>query len=847
MLPPSHPLRQSFTRYARWIAVHVQFTFPASIVLAFLLTYPMFFLYTTDTTAVTNGASNLPHHVWTDARSLEGYASPEPDVIMRSVWVHGNYMGALHRDVLLGALELQNELLGPTENFSPRQTGRPEATKPPLRDLRLEERDGFHITNGLTNQSWFFHSPLKYWSCSAANIRADPDLLATVNTKKTLSTTVNVTLRHSIVFSGKRFEERRLVAADALVITLLHLRDSPVAEQWVRKTESLARESKTKWVVIPADGKTNASQLYEFQFRPISRLDSFFLAVAYVLAALYVTAGLSRFHAVKSKTSLMAAILLQMASSIASSFTVCAVFKLDVSRVPYYAYPLVMLAISMENSLRLVNAVIMNSSVVNTNDRIGEAFGETAHIAMAHRFGNLALLLLLSWVTYPGVAAFCTFAAIATVFDFVYLSTLFLLVLKLDVRQRELSDMVKAIGPQAQTAAHRSRGTATGPRTLADLFSLTPTHVAGTAVLLAVVLVADYHAIGCHHVGKLSRHRPLGDGQASSTSSLAQIHQARSPPSWLRLQDHETAREVIHAIKPWAHSYVARVYDPVVFVLRGSDRTPPTAEPVLLPAVYDFVHHQIPRYLALAGLLFWLLHLLTSYLARDEEAMVAWHQNHPYGESLLTVKSLAGCHTLDVLMLASAHQDRLVSVGLDRVVGVWDLRLGLQAKVKTKPGHAPNPFPLLAIALDADSKWLAFLSPHELLMWNVAQQRWGPSVDLEVGGTNPEAFFFVDRAGESAEAVVIVKRDGIMLEVEPATGEVEETVVCKTPLIWAGGFAVQQGKDLEPWRHALLSVRGRHAPLSRDWLTLGSVQLSPATAPHERASSPSPARDASTS
>jgi hypothetical protein len=45
------------------------------------------------------------------AQPLERKSTVEPDVIMRSIWVHGSYMKALDRDILLGALELHTELL----------------------------------------------------------------------------------------------------------------------------------------------------------------------------------------------------------------------------------------------------------------------------------------------------------------------------------------------------------------------------------------------------------------------------------------------------------------------------------------------------------------------------------------------------------------------------------------------------------------------------------------------------------------------------------------------------------------------------------------------------------------
>ena len=161
MLGPTHPFRIACTRYGRYAARHVVATLVISVLVAAVLVYPFPFLYSTD---FTNGASNLPHHVWTDARPLGDKNGMEADVIMRSIWVHGSYMQALEKDVLFGALELQDQLLGPTAYFSPRQDlANTELPDSSAINLTPSERDAFHVINGLTDKSWFFHSPLQYW------------------------------------------------------------------------------------------------------------------------------------------------------------------------------------------------------------------------------------------------------------------------------------------------------------------------------------------------------------------------------------------------------------------------------------------------------------------------------------------------------------------------------------------------------------------------------------------------------------------------------------------------------------------------------------------------------------
>ncbi|KAM3564877.1 hypothetical protein MY1884_000477 [Beauveria asiatica] len=627
-LSPSNPVRVAFTRYGNYVARHVVLALLISGIVATILIYPIPYLFTDD---FTNGASNLPHHVWTVAQPLARDAAVLPDIIMRSIWIHGDYMQALDNHLLSAALELQDELLGPTEKFFPAAS---QGLPPPSDDhwpMPTESRDAVHIVNGLTNQSWFFHSPLLYWHCSRQQILADTDLITTVNERKTQYTSANVTLRHSIVFSGKRFSERRLLAADALVITLLHLRDSPVGRQWQHNAPLLTRKVSDKWDIYPTDGIVQSSQVYEFQFRPISIYDIISLALAYGLMFIYFLASLKKLRAIKSKAGLTATVITQILLSIMSSFTVCAIFDIDLSRIPRAAYPLVILAISLENMFRVIYAVILTPPENSSSSRVGSAFGQTAHIALVSTMQNVAILVGLSMIVSPGVAGFCIFAAIATVFDYFYLSTFFLSVLSVDVRRVELEDELL----KASTLRHNHTYGQLKERpswiynVLKGKVALS-TRIAGTVVMIGFVIIAQWHFFqdvgvlepGKRFFGTSTLASPVAEEAASS---LKDIHQARSPGSWLRLQDHETAQEVINAIKPSAFSYTAKVYDPLVFVLKESNRTPPQQKKRLLPAAYDFIDHQLAEFVISIALANTQECIVTSYHpAQGSEAIAAF-------------------------------------------------------------------------------------------------------------------------------------------------------------------------------------------------------------------------------
>jgi hypothetical protein len=525
----------------------------------------------------------------------------------------------------------------------------------------------------------------------------------------------------------------------------------------------------------------------------MSWYDWVMLTLAYSLTIFNLLLRLSKLRAVKSRLGLMVTIMAQIAASIVSSFSVCAIFKIDLSRVPHYAYPLVILAISMENSFRLINAVIMTSSTISISDRIGEAFGATAHIAIANRVQNSLILYGLSKITSSGVSAFCTFAAIATLFDFFYLATFFLTVLSVDVRQRELWELEKA-------SLKRAKPSHDGPPRPLWVDGIYPirlgetamsTRIAGTIVLVGFVLIAQAHYTsegGRQWLNKLFSLSWREAGGTPKSSLLIDIHQARSPTSWLRLQDHETAREVIKVVKPWAHSYVARVYDPIIFVLKGADRTPDTREPLFLPAVYDFVHHQIPRFVVSLLTMLAALRLFTNHLIKDQ-AKDGAGPDHPDDEPLLSVQSLTKGHTLDVAMLTASPSGQLVSVGLDRAIQVWDVPSGSRTRVPSDPEiPLENPFPVLSMALDDNSKWLALVSWQRVFFWDIGKQQWAGTRDIDLGGHRPEAVFFVTKAPGAAPSLILVRRNGVGLEMQMETENTRDFVICKTPLVWAVSF-----------------------------------------------------------
>ncbi len=701
-------------------------------------------------------------------------------------------MKALEPGVLQMALELQDELLGPTTNFNPRRGPSQAQLDNYPATLTPDIRDAFHAINGVNNSSWFFHSPLLYWGCSSKAIDEDQDIMTTVNRGSQQATSLNITLRHSIVFSGKRFEDHRLVAADALVITLIHMLDSPVGRQWEKKVSEIAARDSKKWHLYSTDGRSLSSTLYEFRFQPLSFQDDLWLAVVYSATTLYFLYALTKLRALKSRTGLILAVTTQIAVSIMSSFTICAIFKIDLSKIPRAIYPLVVIVCGLENIFRLINAVITTPAESLTAVRMGEAMGQTGHTALAGVAQNLVILWTLSKFVSPQISAFCTFAAIALLFDFFYLYTFFASVLSVDVRRTELSDALTKVSRRTT----RSLTPELEPRQTwfnALMSGDAPMHtrIAGTIVMVGCIIIAQWHFFdnecSFQTISRLLRlFRSESQLPRSSSASLlsVDINQARTPTSWLKMQDQETAHEVIQVIKPHASSYVARVYDPLVFVLNGADRTRTEfgVRP-FLPAAYDFARHQFVPFIITVLIFVAGISLLMNYMLWNE-LPEGDGEERPEDDPLLSITTLKKGHTLDVMLLTASSEGVLVSVGLDRWIRVWDVRKGIMSYLVRDPELDVNPFPVLAIAIDNNSNWLAILSAKDrVFLWNIPERRWGPSMHVEVKNRTPVSFCFGVDQTEFINPIVLVRHNGLMSELRVEANEIKELQICRSPLV----------------------------------------------------------------
>ncbi|KAL6706783.1 hypothetical protein ACN47E_005119 [Coniothyrium glycines] len=779
-LPTSHPIRRAFQAHGTATAQHWLLSIVLTVTISILLCYQA--VFQADSSAAA-GLRNLPKHVWTSTTKIDG--DRPADIVVRQVWIHGDYMHAIDRPVLRQALLVQDALIG--TGFDVQQTDTTTIQHMPARDSP-------GCVSAAAGQDWGFHSPLLYWNCSSSALDEDEDLLATINSQTKRRSALGLTLRPSTVFAGKSFSSTKLRAADALVITMFDQSNPGFGDTWNYRARKLAGSLASNWTIFPEDGHVTQSRLYELRFSSMTLGDDLFLAASYFVTAVYVIWRMMQLRAVKSWFGLLVTICAKMTICIIASFTLCTHLGIDLTRIPRPWFPAVVFCFGLGNIFRLINVVLETPPEMLPHQRIGNALGQVGHLSVAIAFQNLALLYLCAQIVTPWVADFCVFAAVTLVLDLVFHLTFFVAVLSVDVQRMELSDSLSRAEHDITFKKNRA-GRQTWLSALKDGSLPLSTRFAGTVAIFSIILAINWHffdsndqrlSIDTIRRNLVSRKHKR---DLSNTWSPPPINQARTPGDWLRIQDHNTARELFSFIKPGAQSFIARVYDPLLVVSKGAygrDRPQPPSS--LLDGLRRFAQgHAFPAALllvfAIAGVTLLMNYLLWSGIpdsageSEDED-------------TIFSVKTLPVPQALDVVQIASCPKGHVASISLDRTTSIWlHGRRGFLHTTLQTATMKPALWPIYASAMDDGGNLLAMCAETgQIGFWNIAASRFSlfPKVDLQ--GQSPILFSFVTlptRTDSEKLYLIIVSPSGHLIELEARTGIHNTRRISSSPIVCA--------------------------------------------------------------
>lgn len=252
---------------------------------------------------------------------------------------------------------------------------------------------------------------------------------------------------------------------------------------------------------------------------------------------------------------------------------------------------------------------------------------------------------------------------------------------------------------------------------------------------------------------------------------------ARSPTSWMRLQDQLTGMELIRAVKPGAVRIIARAYNPIFFVMAGSDRVHTAGKiPHINAMELDIIKDHLQAFiLSVIFVVAAVTLLMNSMLLRGIPMDDVTDSRKGEGP-LLTTQTLIEGHSLDVAMMTSAPCGLLVTVGFDRRIVVWKLGGTQQPWTKQviRPACTEHVlWPVLAVAVDDKGKWLAVATKSgRVSFFKLEDGSCTRTVQLDLHERTPNTFFFSPRPDEHhGPQLITLAYNGDLFETYVKSGE----------------------------------------------------------------------------
>ncbi|KAL9073310.1 MAG: hypothetical protein Q9157_004787 [Trypethelium eluteriae] len=421
---------------------------------------------------------------------------------------------------------------------------------------------------------------------------------------------------------------------------------------------------------------------------------------------------------------------------------------------------------------------------------------------------NLILLRVLSLVFSPDVASFCAFAAVALVIDFSFHLTFFLAVLSVDVKRMELKDSLdRANRTQPRTRSSPVSNWQVWKYFLSSRPLPASTRIVGSAAIVGCVSILNWHFFDWESqkrtlqqvAGLVPQERSATTGH-SHMSVPHSFGQTRTPAAWLRMQEYHTAKEVISVVKPDSHSFLARVYDPLMIVLAGADRTGAAAQRQnWLQKTENLIDDHLFAFLfvlisSVAFVVILLRYLLYNDLPDVEDL-------EDTEDSFLTIKDLPKSHGLDIIKLTACGRGQMASVGLDRSTCIWSFdgqSFTFSHYILPTPEKSPLLWPIITSAVDDTGTLFAVYCLNGITaVWSIAQHRFIGFTQLDTQDQLCHfSFKLLYAETPSSLRLLIVTIDGYLTELDFQLHNHHTVRLCSSPIASVAVFDSSQKMPL---------------------------------------------------
>ena len=324
--------------------------------------------------------------------------------------------------------------------------------------------------------------------------------------------------------------------------------------------------------------------------------------------------------------------------------------------------------------------------------------------------------------------------------------------------------------------------------------------VASLVVPICFILVLNAHFSNFEGVWQAIRRAHSWSGQVlqpvdNQTSFIAPpINQARTPQGWLKRQDYKAAQEVMDFVKPNAQRLVARVFDPLVIVIKGSNRYSNPSLAHSLAIWREILSRHIYAFLIGLSLLLGVVTLVMHYLV--------WNEWPDSGEnkSSITTKILPVAHGLDAYKLIASNKAHMLSIAWDRSVVLYRFNLSSQSYTTLIIHNEGSPYycwPITCAAIDDTGTCIALAdTAGSVVLHNVVERRASKIVTLQPWEKPVLFSMFTTSRTNPATSLIAVLPGGSLSIVNVRTAEVTFCLRLSFDVLSARLFLPESGPEV---------------------------------------------------
>ncbi|KAI8150204.1 sterol-sensing domain of SREBP cleavage-activation-domain-containing protein [Fennellomyces sp. T-0311] len=234
----------------------------------------------------------------------------------------------------------------------------------------------------------------------------------------------------------------KLVSADAIVVTVLLLRDT-YEQLWKTAIERYSEQLAPSWYLKQADAPTLTWQ-YKFKIFfadydiPVS---VYAFLLSHVVIFFIVSSAFGTTQFVKSRYGLGLAAVFTSITCVTVTLSVLDRVGVQLDAVPWYLFPLVSNVATLENSCLLTNAVVNAGCDMQVKEKVSRGLQSVGAPMIGTLVAELVILEIGRAMEVPMIKQFCLFAQVALVVEYCLEMFFFVPILSIDINRAELADL----------------------------------------------------------------------------------------------------------------------------------------------------------------------------------------------------------------------------------------------------------------------------------------------------------------------------------------------------------------------------------------------------------------------